>query len=96
MGTRRQPAVFVVTFNFVAMLEKLTGLKGWTEVRGPDSHCGLDYWYKRGQRVANINVDQTHVIITMDGDTLCSGDYTTNKVLAAFVSSTPMRRRQLT
>ena len=94
MGTHRQPAVFVVTFNLVAMLEKLTGLHHWTEVRGPDSGCGLDYWYKSGRHVATINVDQSYLIILLDGETICAGDYTTNTMLAAFVSTRPLHRRQ--
>lgn len=94
MKRHTPPAVFVVTFDFVGMLEKLTGRQGWREVRGPDSRCGLDYWYKSGRRVANINVDQTELTITVDGETIYSGDYTKNKALAAFVSSRPLRRRQ--
>jgi len=96
MKTHRPPAVFVVTFDFVGMLEKLTGLKGWAEVRGPDSRCGLDYWYKRGRHVANINVDQNDITIAVNGDTICSGDYTKNKALAAFVTERPCKaqRRQ--
>jgi len=94
MKRRTPPAVFVVTFDFVGMLEKLTDRKGWLEVHGPDSRCGLDYWYKSGRHAANINVDQTELSITVNGETICSGDYTKNKALAPFVSSRPLRRRQ--
>lgn len=34
-----------VTFDFPAMLEKLTGIAGWHEEQGPEGDCGLDYWY---------------------------------------------------
>ncbi len=37
--------VQVVVFDFPAMLAKLTGIADWTEFDGPDSGCGLDYWY---------------------------------------------------
>jgi len=94
MKTCTPPAVFVVTFDFVGMLEKLTGLKGWAEVRGPDSRCGLDYWYKRGRHVANINVDQGDIIIAVNGETICSGDYAKNKVLATFVAARPCEARR--
>ena len=88
------PGVFVVTFNFVAMLEKLTGLRHWREIHGLDSGCGLDYWYKSGRHVANINVDQSDLSISLNGETICAGDCTTNEMLAAFVSTRPLHRRQ--
>ena len=35
----------LVSFDIPGMLAKLTGITAWTEFDGPDSGCGLDYWY---------------------------------------------------
>ena len=37
--------VVLVRFDIPGMLAKLTGIAGWAEFDGPDSGCGLDYWY---------------------------------------------------
>ena len=47
--THQEPSedapVAIVSFDIPAMLAKLTGITQWTEFTGPDSGCGLDYWY---------------------------------------------------
>lgn len=65
----------IVTFDFVGMLANLTGKTGWTEMDGPDSRCGLDYYYRlpRGASEAYINVDQDSIVVTVDAETVYTG-----------------------
>ena len=63
-----------VTFDFGKMLKKITG-KNWEKANGPDSHCGIDYWYRSGKSIAYINIDQNQMTISIDGDTIFSGNY---------------------
>ena len=65
----------IVSFDFIELLERITGEKGWKEVNGPDSRCGLDYWYKRGKGTeAYINIDQDAVTVSIDGDRIWEGE----------------------
>ena len=66
----------VVCFDFQKVLAHLTQTraKSWVEASGPDTGCGLDYYYAYGDgREAYINVDQEFVTICVDGETLFSG-----------------------
>ena len=63
----------IVSFDFPGLLERLTHKKGWKEIPGPDSRCGLDYWYRAGKSEANINVDQGEITVAIDGETVFSG-----------------------
>jgi predicted oxidoreductase len=65
----------VITYNFVGLLEALTGKKGWREVSGLDSRCGLDYWYEdEDETVAYINIDQNMVTVSVDAQLLLESD----------------------
>lgn len=52
------------------ILYQLTGLRGWKASQGPDSGCGVDYWYKNGSHEAYINVDQEEMTVSVDGEVL--------------------------
>lgn len=65
--------ITVLTFDFPKFLEKITGYKGWKEVPGPDSHCGIDYWYEctdedGEEHTAYINIDQGHLTVNDEND----------------------------
>jgi hypothetical protein len=73
--------VQVLTFNFPEFLESITEYKGWEEVSGPDSRCGIDYWYEctdedGEHHSVNINIDQGEMkVIDIEQDeTIWQGD----------------------
>ena len=73
----RKRAVEVVTLNLPGMLAVLTGTRAreWKLRDGPDSRCGIDYYYRhRPGNEAYINVDQGHFTISVAGETLFPGD----------------------
>ena len=91
------PAGQTVTYDFEGMLEKLTGVSGWEETDGPDSGCGVDYWYRaEGGLSAYANVDQSSVSLSVtdaDGDPLESASFDAEdpeSEYAAFVTSAPI------
>ena len=47
----------------------------WEATNGPDSGCGTDYYYHHPHtdKEAWINVDQDHVTVVVDGNTLFTG-----------------------
>ena len=61
----------IVKFNFPKLLARLTDTFAivWDEEPGPDTHCGLDYYYRNRDtgHEAYINVDQEYVDISIDG-----------------------------
>lgn len=61
------------SFNLPHILEKLTGSNDWQELQGPNSGCGLDYWFKSGDSEAYINIDQDHCTISVDDSPVFSG-----------------------
>jgi hypothetical protein len=61
-------------FDFPAFLKHLTGITGWMEASGPPSRVGQDYWYKAGKHEAYINVDQEHMSVAVDGESVFTGD----------------------
>lgn len=65
----------VVSQDFVGLLSKLTGKKGWDEINGPDSGCGNDYWYSHNGSgsEAHINIDQDAVMVAVDGECVFFG-----------------------
>ena len=70
-------AVKGVTLNLPWILAVLTGTRArdWKLRDGPDSSCGVDYYYGHRQgNEAYINVDQGHFTISVAGETLFSGD----------------------
>jgi hypothetical protein len=73
----RKRAVEVVTLNLPGMLAALTGTRAreWKLRDGPDSGCGVDYYYGHRQgNEAYINIDQGHFAISVAGETLFTGD----------------------
>ncbi len=73
----RKQAVKVVTLNLPGMLAALTGTRSrdWKAQDGPDSRCGIDFYYGHRQgNEAYINVNQGHFSISVVGETLFTGD----------------------
>lgn len=51
----------VVVIDFAGFLAKLTHTraKDWKEVKGPDTRCGVDYWYEHPKKgTVWVNYDQ--------------------------------------
>ena len=63
--------------NMIELLESLSDETGWTEINGPDSRVGVDYWFRAESGVeANINIDQNCLTVVIDGETIyCDDDY---------------------
>lgn len=88
--TKRMSAFTVVSFDFPKMLAHLTGTraKSWREAHGPETGCGMDYYYDGPQgREAYINVDQENATISVDGETIFSGDIQEDTALKKHVRS---------
>jgi len=82
-------AVKGVTLNLPGILAVLTGTRArdWKLRDGPDSSCGVDYYYGHRQgNEAYINVDQGHFTISVAGETLFSGDPAVHPRLKRYVS----------
>jgi hypothetical protein len=64
-----------VVVNFSKILEDVTGISGWVEVDGPDTRCGVDYWFEGpdGQS-AYINIDQGAMTVSIDGEVVFETD----------------------
>ena len=85
----RKQAVKVVTLNLPGMLAVLTRTRArdWKLQDGPDSGCGVDYYYAhRCGEEAFINVDQGHFTISVGGETLFTGDPVEDPRLKRWVS----------
>lgn len=83
----------VVTFNFQGLLAALTGTraKAWHEEPGPESGCGLDYWYRHWSLGLHyINVDQGEVKISNceTDEVLFEGDLASSEEYGKFVTTT--------
>lgn len=79
----------VVTYDLEGLLAALTETraKAWKPQAGPDTRCGVDYYYAHSNgSEAYINVDQGHFTVSVDGETLYSGDPTEDPKLKRFVS----------
>ncbi len=63
-------------FDFQGLLGHLTNTdrEDWNEIDGPDSGSGLDYWYANARTGAEayINLDQTFLEISVDGENVFS------------------------
>ncbi len=72
--------------GFLACLTKIRRSR-WVEADGPDSGCGVDYFYqtRNGDTSAYINVDQEHISVSVDDETLFSDSV--DKIPARFVTS---------
>lgn len=66
---KTESGISVVTFDFQGLLAELTTdtrRSAWHEEDGPDSGCGLDYWYRHHRYgLVYINVDQGFVKISV-------------------------------
>lgn len=86
--------ISVVTFNFQGLLAALTTdtrASAWHEEAGPDSGCGLDYWYHHHRYgLTYINVDQGHVKISFcdTDEVLYEGLLAEDKTYKRFVTCT--------
>lgn len=56
------------TLNMTKLLQEMTGKKNWVCIDGPDSHVGIDHWFKSGNKEAHINIDQDAVTVCINGD----------------------------
>lgn len=80
--------VSVMCLNMTGLLAELSGTdpSAWEEVEGPDSGCGLDYWYHHPEEgEAHINVDQTLLTISIRGGRSYRGDYQDDEWLSRYV-----------
>lgn len=86
----RATGVRRVSFDFQKMLAAITKTRpeDWQEVWGPDTGCGLDYWFEhRDGRSAYLNVDQTWLSISIDGEQILSGPWDKMGLLSEFVTA---------
>ncbi len=65
--------------NLSKLLEENTIYKGWEEADGPETGVGIDYWFECTDEdgkihSAYINVDQTDISVSVDGDVVWQGD----------------------
>lgn len=84
-----KPACQVVTYDLEGLLAALTGTRtrAWKPQNGPETRCGVDYYYAHNSgKEAYINVDQRHFTISVDGETIFSGDPTEDSTLKRFVA----------
>lgn len=85
----KELAYQVMTFDLEGILSVLTGTcaKAWIPQSGPETRCGVDYYYAHSSgKEAYINVDQGRFTISVDGDTIFSGDPTQDTKLKRFIS----------
>lgn len=84
--------ILVVTFNFQGLLAAVTQdtqARAWHEADGPDSGCGLDYWYEHWRYgLVYINVDQGNVKISVcdTDEVLYEGDLAEDEEYKQFVT----------
>lgn len=83
-----------LTINLPALLAKCAG-GAWTEVPGPGSRVGVDYWYRSGDRSAYVNIDQDEITISVDGDPVLQGSID-DAHLRRFIGQDPIRVGQTT
>ncbi len=84
----QKQTVKVVTTNLPGMLAVLTPTRArdWKIREGPDSRCGIDYYYGHRQgREAYINIDQGHFTISVAGEVLFTGNPVEDPRLKRFV-----------
>ena len=85
----RKPTVKAVSTNLPGMLAVLTGTRAreWKTRDGPDSRCGIDYYYRYlDGSEAYINIDQSHFAISVAGETLFTGDLVEDPRLKRFIT----------
>ncbi len=77
--------VKIVSQDFLGLLFKLTGKRGWKETSGPDSGVGNDYWYVNDRHGlgANINIDQDAVMVSVNDECVFFG-FTDNPDISQF------------
>lgn len=82
--------ISMVSYNFQGMLAQLTETKArsWKEFDGPDSGCGMDYWYDHsGVGEAYINLDQGWLTISVNDEVVYEGDPREDKNFQKFVET---------
>ena len=70
-------------------LETLASVTGtleadWENLDGPDSGVGVDYWYRHAPtgKEAYLNLDQDHLTVSVDGETLYNAEVPTGTACA--------------
>jgi len=66
-----KPACQVVSYDMEGLLAAFTGTraKAWKSQSGPDTRCGVDYYYAHSSgKEAYINIDQGHFTVSVDGE----------------------------
>jgi len=92
MPKKTDGGISVVTFDFPGLLAALTDTRRarWKEESGPDSGCGLDYWYKHPDYdLVYINVDQGYVKISVcaTDEVLYEGMLSEDKIYGKFTKA---------
>lgn len=85
----KKSAGAIVTYDLEGILGALTRTraKAWKAQNGPDTRCGVDYYYAHTSgKEAYINIDQGHFTVSVDGETIYSGNPTDVPKLRRFVS----------
>ena len=57
MAKKAKKAKVLDMTKFLALL---TGKKGWKSIDGPESHVGVDHWFKTGKKEAKININEVN------------------------------------
>lgn len=65
------------SLTILERLAEATGTleKDWEDLAGPDSGVGVDFWYRHRKSGAEayLNLDQDHLIISVDGERVYDG-----------------------
>ena len=78
----------VMHLDVAGLLAELseTDPSAWEEVEGPDSGCGIDYWYQHPEEgEAHINVDQILLTITTRRGRSYRGNYQDDEWLSRYM-----------
>ena len=58
--------------SYEKAIAKLTGTRAnsWENIDGPDTHCGVDYYFEHRSKKteAYLNNDQGYITISVDGE----------------------------
>lgn len=85
---RNRNLTTTVTYDFQGMLAHLTHTRArcWKPQNGPETRSGIDYYYRHSSgREAYLNLDQIHLTVSVDAETLFSGDPARDAELNRFV-----------
>jgi hypothetical protein len=64
-----------VVVDLGKILEDVTGVSGWVWVDGPDTRCGIDYWFEGPDgQLASVSIDQGAMTVSVDGEVIFETD----------------------